>query len=412
MIQSAHSPSAGRWPVSHRFSVLDAWRGVCALLVTIVHIPVMHALQGTEVFLNMQMFVDFFFVLSGFVMCHAYGSSLRESGRFEGFMIRRFGRIYPLHLAMILGFAALELAKLAVLAVAKIQVDGDPFTGPRSIETLVSNLFLTQSFNLHGMTSWNGPAWSISVEFYAYVVFAVAVLVAGMRTAMFTALATVALAGLAYFSPSYIFATHDFGFLRCLYGFFTGCVVYQLVMRQGSGRFAGTLLEVGAVALLAGFILLSGKNATSYLAPLVFAVVVYVFAFEKGFFSRVLATRPAQALGLWSYSIYMVHMLIFAVEKMAFGFLAKKGLIGLAIVQTPLARLWTFNNVALDAALFMVQIVLTLIVSKLTYDYIEDPWRKTFAAIARRREMATEAAKPERMAPAPTLRIARGPGLR
>ncbi|HRK25431.1 MAG TPA: acyltransferase [Beijerinckiaceae bacterium] len=407
-----------RFPADHRFGVLDAWRGVCALLVTIVHIPVLHALQGTQVFMNMQMFVDFFFVLSGFVMSHAYGRSLDGPVKLEGFLIRRFGRIYPLHLAILLGFVALELVKLGVLTLAKMQVDGDPFTGPRSYATLASNLFLMQSFNLHGMTTWNGPAWSISVEFYAYMVFAAAVLFAGMRTALFTALATVALAGLVAFSPNYIFATHDYGFLRCLYGFFVGCVVYQAVMRRGSGRLAGTAAELGSVALLIGFMLLTGQNATSYLAPLVFAVVVYVFAFERGIVSKLLATGPAQALGLWSYSIYMVHMLIFTVEKMVLGLVAKKAILGFAIVQVPTGRLWTFDNLALDTALFTLQIVLTLAISKLTYDWIEDPWRRRFATIARRREQALRApAEAPSSSDCPagivtSLRVARGPGLR
>lgn len=400
----------------HRFAVLDAWRGVCALLVTLVHIPVLHPFHDAVGFENMQMFVDFFFVLSGFVMCHAYGSSLTDSKTLEGFMIRRFGRVYPLHLALLLGFVALELVKLGVTMAVKMQIDGDPFTGPRSPETLLSNLLLIQSFNLHGMTSWNGPAWSISVEFYAYIVFAVAVVLAGMRTALFAALAVVGLAGLVVFSPGYIFTTHEYGFLRCLYGFFIGCIVYQVVMRS-AGRTLGTLAELAAVALLAGFMWFSGKNATSLLAPLVFAVVVYVFAFQRGLISRLLLTAPAQALGLWSYSIYMVHMLIFTVEKMALGLIAKKGLFGLGAVTTPTAKLWTFGNAGMDAAFFLLQIVLTLLVSKITYDLIEDPWRRRFARLASQREArhhrAPSATPGAVMSGAsPALRVARGPGLR
>jgi len=406
--------SVPQWATGRRFSVLDAWRGVCALLVTIVHIPVAHRFQETVGFANMQMFVDFFFVLSGFVMCHAYGQSLKDERAFEGFMIRRFGRIYPLHLVMIAGFVALELIKLGAAAFLGMGMEGEPFSGPRSPDSLLTNLLLLQSFNLHGMTTWNGPAWSIGVEFYAYIVFAGAVLFAGMRTALFAALAVVGLAGLVAFSPDYIFTTHDYGFLRCLYGFFVGCLVYQAVMRRGAGRFAGTALETAVVVLLIAFMVLAGKTPVSLAAPVVFAVVVYVFAFEKGLFSRLLETAPAQALGLWSYSIYMVHMLIFSAEKMVFALIAKKGLLGFAIVTTPTAKLWTFNNAALDGALIASQIVLTLIVSKLTYDWIEDPWRKRFAALARRHEGE---ARP--MAPAPatrggpqTLRIARGLGAR
>lgn len=374
----------------HRFAVLDAWRGICAVLVTLAHIPLAHRLQGTQGFLNMQMFVDFFFVLSGFVMCHAYGQHLASGKtRFEGFMIRRFGRIYPLHLALIIGFLILEFAKLGVTIALKMDIDGAPFTGPRSLESLGANLLLVQSFNLLGTTSWNGPAWSISVEFYAYIVFAVVVMLAGMRTAAFTALATIGLAGVALFSPNYIFTTHDYGFLRCIYGFFIGCLVYKAVIWAfASGlaaRIGGTFCEFGAVALLALFMVYSA-GPISLLAPLVFAVVVFVFAFERGVLSSALHARPAQALGLWSYSIYMVHMLIFTIEKMALGLLMKKGILGVEAVQTSTSRLWTFNNAGLDVGFFVAQIAFTLVVSKWTYDLIEDPLRQRFSAIASRRE--------------------------
>lgn len=382
----------------HRFAVLDAWRGVCALLVTLYHIPLAHRLQGTQGFLNMQMFVDFFFVLSGFVMCHAYGQQLNSGkARFDGFMIRRFGRVYPLHLALILGFLVLELAKMAITLTLKMDIDGAPFTGPRSLESLGANLLLIQSFNLLGMTSWNGPAWSISVEFYAYFVFAVVVMLAGMRTALFTALATIGVAGVALLSPNYIFTTHNYGFLRCIYGFFVGCLVYQAVMwtmaRGLTKRFSSIGMELAVVAILILFIVFS-TGPTSLLAPIVFAGVVYVFAFERGIVSTALHSSPAQALGLWSYSIYMVHVLIFTVEKLGMGLLAKKGVLGLTAVQTATGKLWTFNNVALDAAFFATQIALTLVVSKWTYDLIEDPWRRRFAAIASRRELKQQGGSP------------------
>jgi peptidoglycan/LPS O-acetylase OafA/YrhL len=80
-----------------RFEVLDAWRGICACLVTLVHIPVAHTFYADRWFTNMQLFVDFFFVLSGFVICHAYATRVTDTRSAGGFMIRRFGRIWPLH---------------------------------------------------------------------------------------------------------------------------------------------------------------------------------------------------------------------------------------------------------------------------------------------------------------------------
>ncbi|HRJ68745.1 MAG TPA: acyltransferase [Beijerinckiaceae bacterium] len=365
----------------HRYAVLDAWRGICALLVTVVHIPLAHRWLGAQWFENMQMFVDFFFVLSGFVMCHAYGHKLDEPVRYNSFMIRRFGRIWPLHAAILAGFVLLELVKLGAQVGLKLPMDGEAFTGPRSVATLVSNVFLTQSFNLHGMTSWNGPAWSIGVEFYAYMVFGLVVFYAGMRTAAFAALATVGLAGVGLFAPNWIFTTHDYGFFRCLFGFFTGCLVYQAV-QKGRPAWSGVTAEVAAVIVLVAFMLLTGRNATSLAAPIVFAGVVYVFAFERGPLSAALRTAPAQALGLWSYSIYMVHMLIFAVEKIALSVGEKVAALKLTSVVTPTGKFWTFNNGVLDTGFFAMQIALTLLASAITYRLIEEPARRWFARLA------------------------------
>lgn len=375
----------------HRYAVLDAWRGVCALLVTTVHIPLAHRWLGAQWFENMQLFVDFFFVLSGFVMCHAYGQKLNEPVQYNSFMIRRFGRIWPLHAAMLAGFVALELVKLGAQVGLKIPMDGEAFSGPRSLSTLVSNVFLTQSFNLHGMTSWNGPAWSIGVEFYAYLVFGLVVFFAGMRTAAFAALATVGLAGVALFAPHWMFTTHDFGFFRCLFGFFTGCLVYQAV-QKGRPAWVGTGAELLAVALLIVFMALVRPNASSLAAPLVFASVVYVFAFERGPVSVLLRTAPAQALGLWSYSIYMVHMLIFSVEKIMLAIAEKVPALKLTSLVTPTGKFWSFNNVGLDAAFFALQIGLTLVASAITYRLIEDPARRWFARLADRYEKANRPA--------------------
>ena len=215
-------------PAETRYRVLDAWRGICACLVAFVHVPVAHGWQSANAFHSMQLFVDFFFVLSGFVICFAYGERLQRDRNWRGFMIRRFGRVYPLHFAALAGFVALELAKAVTGLFTTLPVDGAPFTGSRSMASLVSNLVMTQSFGLHGMTSWNGPAWSIGVEFYTYCVFAAAVL-AGARQGVFLALAMLGFAVMALFSPLWLFSTHDFGFWRCLYGFFLGCLVCNVI---------------------------------------------------------------------------------------------------------------------------------------------------------------------------------------
>jgi peptidoglycan/LPS O-acetylase OafA/YrhL len=373
-------------PMSQRFEALDAWRGICAVLVAAIHMPSAHAWQGTTPFGNMQLFVDFFFVLSGFVICHAYGTRISGGITAAGFMIRRFGRLWPLHAAVLLGFVVFEFAKIAVEHGFGLALDGAAFANNRSVPSLMSNVFLIQSFNLHGMTTWNGPAWSIGTEFYTYAVFAGAVLLVKHRTLAFAVLATVGLAGVVANSEAWLFTTHDFGFFRCVYGFFSGCLVYGLVRRGKPSWAQGTTVEVAVVAGLIGYLLNTGRDPSSLLAPMVFGLIVYVFAFESGAVSRLLKQRWAQALGLWSYSIYMVHMLLYAGFKVGLSLAAKFGMFGITVAAVEPVKMWTFNNAALDVGAVVLAVAASVYVARWSYAWIEHPGRDWFGDLASRLE--------------------------
>src|SRR5262245_27174568 len=97
-----------------------------------------------------------------------------------------------------------------------------------------------------------------------------------------------AILGLAVVSscPRYMDATYDYGFFRCVYGFFLGHLVYCAHTRRharGSiGPRVATVFELSAVILVVTFASLAGRDPISLAAPLVFAAVVYVFSFEAG----------------------------------------------------------------------------------------------------------------------------------
>ncbi len=90
-----------------RWMALDAMRGLAALLVVLYHLrwnwhgydllPVRHGFYA----------VDFFFVLSGFVMAATYGT-MRTPTDFVCFTIKRAGRLLPLHFAALAGFLLIE----------------------------------------------------------------------------------------------------------------------------------------------------------------------------------------------------------------------------------------------------------------------------------------------------------------
>ena len=106
MTQPASPPA----PLPTRFRALDAWRGICAALVVLFHVPVLHIAKDWPAFANLQLGVDFFFVLSGFVISHAYQERLSSADQARGFLVARFRRLWPLHVAVLAAFVVLAVA--------------------------------------------------------------------------------------------------------------------------------------------------------------------------------------------------------------------------------------------------------------------------------------------------------------
>jgi peptidoglycan/LPS O-acetylase OafA/YrhL len=107
--------------------------------------------------------------------------------------------------------------------------------------------------------------------------------------------------------------TFHWPIFRCVFGFFLGALVHAIWRTGVVRRLRGTLAEVMVLVAVAAFLsFIPGNRILEYLATPLFAVAVLIFAGDSGLLSRVLATRPVQALGRWSYSIYMVHTLVLA----------------------------------------------------------------------------------------------------
>lgn len=304
-----------REQVEVRYKVLDSWRGLAALLVAVFHFPVSGHVHNALLVRHAYLFVDFFFVLSGFVIAHALRYGLADMAALREFMWRRLGRVYPLYAVILAAFLSVELAKLAATFVLHIAPRTAPFTTGSYADpsALASHLLLLQAFGLHQGLSWNWPDWSIAAEVWTYAVFGLVCLVGfAHRRALLCALFAAALVILLEYSSRGIEVTYDLGFIRCLYGFSAGALVYEIYSRcpiRLSGVLA-TVCECVAVMLALGFVLMTGRNATSMAAPFFFGLVVLIFAFEGGAISRLLSESVFQRLGQLSYAIYIVHALI------------------------------------------------------------------------------------------------------
>ena len=83
--------------MNRRLQVLDAQRGLCALFVALFHARGLSHFSGLSFVQGSWLFVDFFFVLSGFVIALVYLDEIDGVPALVGFVIRRFGRLWPLH---------------------------------------------------------------------------------------------------------------------------------------------------------------------------------------------------------------------------------------------------------------------------------------------------------------------------
>ena len=265
------------------------------------------------------LFVDFFFVLSGFVMAEAYSARIEDGRAFREFMVRRFGRVWPLHAAVLFAFLGLELSKLALVRFAGLQFANAPFTASMAPEGFLPSLLLVHAMGVLSQLTWNGPSWSIGAEFWTYAVFGLVVWRIRGRKVLASAVISVGAALLLVMQSKRLMdVTFDLGFVRCLYGFFLGVVGHRIcrAWRTSHATF-GTTIEVASAALGFGFVAIAHDNRLSFLSPLVFVLVIFVFAWSDGRVARLLQTRLFVNLGLWSYSIYMTHLFLLSLVSMS-----------------------------------------------------------------------------------------------
>jgi peptidoglycan/LPS O-acetylase OafA/YrhL len=370
---------------SIRLVALDAWRGIAALLVALYRIFADGWLHALPFVRNAYLFVDFFFVLSGFVIAYAYLGKITTKASAFVFLVRRFGRVWPLHAALLAVFVMLELAR-GLFGFYKTGVF-DAFMGLRAPITIVWEFLLVQSLGFTGQTGWNTPAWSISAEFWTYIVFAVLCL-AGRKFVLWIAPVLV-IGGLFIVSTQSshgMNTTFDFGFARCIAGFFTGvvlCAVWQKTREYVNTFFMQfSFAEIIIVIFTLLYVSVANYSWMSFLAPLVFAPIIYIFAFEGGIISQVLRGRVGQFLGELSYSIYMNALLVSLLFNKSS--LAVFMLLCRDATHTPVVNsngLYDFGYIVVNDVFTIGYLVCVIGVSWATYRYIENPARAYFSRL-------------------------------
>ncbi len=303
-------------------AALTGLRGIAAWLVVFYHARLSLTAwvpeAGIAVAGKGYLAVDLFFMLSGFVMWLNYGERLRTEG-FAGapaFWWRRFARIWPLHAAI--------LAALVAFALVLLATGRDMANYP--LAELPLHVLLLQNWGLTPELTWNHPAWSISTELGAYLLFPLAVVAVRWENMRPWALVAGVLACALALHGVFIVAGAEtlgeqitrLGLIRCVLQFGIGMMLANLWLRWREGGPAVWLCALAGVLTAAGLWLADWPETLAL--PLAFAALLLALALDRGPVARLLATRPLVWLGDASYATYLVHFpLLVALKLVAVG---------------------------------------------------------------------------------------------
>jgi len=341
--------------------------------VCLIHLQLNGFLTSAPSLDSWTLAVDFFFVLSGFVMARTYADRLTNDDSVVDFVVRRIGRLWPLHVFMLLLFVAVECLKLALVRETGFSSEHAAFGSARAPSDILPIAMFLQTARVGPDLTWNFPSWSISAEVWTYVVFAlVALRTSGSpakRAALAGSIAVAAWLVLALGNGRGMLSTDIYGILRCLLGFFTG-VVAEWLHRGGSLRWltsgrAEITSIVGAALLL---LLAAISPAARFLAPLIFLGLVLAHADDRGPLSRLLSTGVVQWLGRLSYSIYLTHLFLIA-------YVVPR------LTQT-VDRLMPDAVATRETVVAAIYLGMVLALSNLTWRFVELPGQRIAATVA------------------------------
>jgi len=380
-----------------RFNALEGGRGLLALLVMLVHFEANYhgkAFLNAE---NLYYVVDYFFVFSGFLMARIYWTGLKTRTDLVEYMIVRFGRVYPLHLVWLMLFIGFEAFRMLLPAA---WLDSAPFSGSNDAAAIPLHLLLLQAMGIADKNTWNFPSWSISTEFYSYIVFALLIVIFQRARLLMAFLIVLGCClALNVWSDIGFQETFKLGFFRCLASFMVGVMIYPLYQRTVEHlkpRYAlMSVLELLFFALFLGFSVIADDKLLSFLTPLLAGLLIWSLTYDAGWLSRVFSTRIPLYLGSISYSMYLAHVFVQDRILNLFKLLEIKGL-GVFFVADS-------NNISVTAetllgtspwiadALSVLMILLIIAISHFTFLWVEEParqWAKQLIKNGRKKRAA------------------------
>ena len=322
-----------------RYETLDALRGIAALSVVIYHLHIIGL--TSNIVPHGYLAVDFFFVLSGFVMAYAYQRQLLDGLSWRSFTSRRIVRIYPLALA---GAALGVVVAFIEWRLRPQNTDGLPSL---IVSSLLNLLLLPDFFSgpkvYHKLFPANGALWSLFFEVSINLIWAWI----GVRLSTKSLAAVASLSALGLVSAIIHSQTANLGWdiytiaggaARVCFSFTVGLIIYRLhltidlpVMPFNASVLSGIL-----IFLLVAPFALDDQNS------IIWDIVCVLFAFPASIMIGVGQGRNSRVgnfLGQISYPLYALHYPILLVFFLAQHVVADR------VGQAPFAVAGTFLSV-------------------------------------------------------------------
>ncbi len=289
---------------------LESLRGIAALTVALFHFR-----SSSNSFLisnsfvqNGWVMVDFFFVLSGFVIAYNYLEKIKTFNNLFNFQIRRFLRLYPLHLLTLLLMLALEFSQYIKEFILSDIGKEAAFTNNNFV-AFINNFFLTHAFFEDKLT-FNNPSWSISTEFFTYFLFGFLILIIkNIRSLILMSLLIIIFSG--YFIFEDLNITNRYAIFRCIHSFFLGFLafyIFNLKKIHINNWFVYFIFIFTCCAVC--FL----QIIPSILLPSIFFLLIVSLVCSKGnIIKKILDYKILIFLGKISYGIYMIHYLIWVI---------------------------------------------------------------------------------------------------
>ncbi|WP_303316270.1 acyltransferase [Flavivirga abyssicola] len=366
---------------------LSSLRGIAAILVALLHFhfflgPLIPFKDGDFIG-KLYLMVDLFFILSGFIMCYVY-EDIFDKGvvkkNYKNFLIARFARIYPLHFLVLTAEVCLFIAYIYV---GKFELLSDFNQHLYRLDAIPVQLLFLETVGIFDFATWNMPAWSLSAEWWAYMIFPFAFILfkkIGYKKWFLGLMVVVLLWFFIEFvlAPLQPFLTYPpnpnkkdldvnwhWGTLRGIVGFIAGMIVWQVYK-------ASTFKNVFSKSwIFIALLLLSIVSMNLWYDTItvsIFMMIILSSAYGGPSIDKFYSFKILRKLGDWSFSIYIWHMFIINLVRFYFMLDREEKVNGL---------LRPFNSSLSEARIYFAVFILTVIlIGYLSFKYIETPTRK------------------------------------